>query len=264
MYGADNASSLSRASFFTESAGLHGDCHCVPFAGNGREHRHITVVNAVLLRALPVTDPEQLFELTRSNAQKPIATSFNYLFYRQLLNRNNLLEGCSARADLHVAGFTFASYLVTGFLFSFAPALQFWKSEPGYRLNGETASVPGTRIRWRKLLAGAQVAISFLLLIAAGLFLRSLQHLRDVHPGFDGHNVLAVSIDPTSNGYKQDQARAFYRKVAERVSQLPGVLAVSFARVGLIESFTWRSGVIIEGSQTRDGDAEPFWEHSRS
>jgi hypothetical protein len=130
--------------------------------------------------------------------------------------------------DLHMAGFTFASCLVTGFLFSFAPALEFWKSEPNYRLSGEAPRVLGTRIAWRKLLVSAQVAISFLLLIASGLFVRSLQHLRDVHPGFDSHNVLAVSIDPTSNGYKQDQARAFYRKVAERLSQLPGVSCGKF------------------------------------
>ena len=120
-------------------------------------------------------------------------------------------------ADWRVLAFTLAVSIATGLLFGLAPAMKTTRLEVAPELKGERARVPGTRILWRKALVSAQIGLSLLLLIGAGLFLRSLVKLRTMDPGFEKHHVLTLSMDPTQTGYDTERARQFYRAVAEKV-----------------------------------------------
>jgi predicted permease len=160
--------------------------------------------------------------------------------------------------DWRILSFTLGVSLATGVLSGLAPAVRSTRFELAPELKGETARLPGTRIVWRKALVSTQIALSLLLLIGAGLFLRSLANLRMVNIGFDSRNVLEIALDATLSGYKQDGARAFYRDVAERVSHLPGVLSTSYARNGLITGLSSPSGITLEGYQPKPGDPNPY------
>jgi predicted permease len=159
--------------------------------------------------------------------------------------------------DGHVLAFAVGLSLVTGLLFGLAPALGATRLEVAPELKGEPPRILGARIPWRKMLVSFQVAISVVLLIGAGLFLKSLNRLRSMDLGFDKRNVLEVSVDPTLNGYSQERARIFYRELQEKVSHLPGVLSVSFSRLGLVGGGDWGSGITVEGYQPKEGEPGP-------
>ena len=162
-----------------------------------------------------------------------------------------------ATPDMNVLAFTIGLSLVTGLFFGLAPALRSTRLELTPELKGETARVPGTKVAWPKALVSLQVALSLILLIGAGLFLRSLVRLRTMDTGFDKNNVLEVSMDPTLTGYTQQQAQVFYRKLQDRVSRLPGVESVSFSSIGLVSGSGWGSGIEVPGYQPKDGDPGP-------
>jgi hypothetical protein len=87
----------------------------------------------------------------------------------------------------------------------------------------------GRRQRVRSALVIAQVAVSLVLLVAAGLFVRSVQRAQSVDFGFDPRHVLNLSIDVSQQGLDETQGRSFYREVESRVQALPGVESVSYA-----------------------------------
>jgi predicted permease len=156
-----------------------------------------------------------------------------------------------------VLAFTLAISITTGILFGLAPAMKSTRLEVAPELKGEYSRLPGTRIVWRKALVSAQVGLSLILLIGAGLFLRSLLNLETADPGFDQHNVLSLSTDPALTGHDQDRARAFYRSMTYKVSHVPGVLSVSLSRIGLMDNSTWGSGITVEGYQPKEEDDGP-------
>jgi predicted permease len=160
--------------------------------------------------------------------------------------------------DLHVLGFTTGLSLATGILFGLAPALAATRVDVAPELKGEQQRMSGVRLPWRKMLISFQVAISVVLLIGAGLFLKSLNQLRTMGLGFDKRNVLEVSMDPTFNGYSQERAKTFFRDLQENVSRLPGVLSVSFNSLGLVSGSGWGSGITVQGYQPKEsGDPGP-------
>ena len=119
---------------------------------------------------------------------------------------------------------------------------------------GSTGSVlGGGSPKLRKGLVIAQVSLSLLLLIAAGLFMQSLRNLKTLNPGFEVKNLLAFDVDPTLNRYDRKWAAAYYRRLHERLNTLPGVEAHTFAVVPLLENDEWDNWVTIEGYQARDG-----------
>lgn len=160
-----------------------------------------------------------------------------------------------ATPDAHVLAFTLLVGLATGILFGIAPALWSVRVELSANLKGEESAVFG-RLTWPKAFVSFQVALSLLLLIGAGLFLKSLDKLRTLDLGFDKHNVLVVSADPTLIGYSQDRARAFYQEVRDRIAHLPGVLSVSLSNIGLLNG-SWGSGITVEGYQNKENDLGP-------
>ena len=106
---------------------------------------------------------------------------------------------------------------------------------------------PGRRFHLGKALVVVQVSLSTTVLIGAGLFVRTLQNLHDVHPGFDTRNILIFGIDPTLLRYRALQTRNLYRSLREQLAALPGVISVSYSSDSLLSGGLWTSGVHIEG-----------------
>jgi predicted permease len=125
--------------------------------------------------------------------------------------------------DWRVMLFSLGISLVAGAVFGLAPALQATRPVLTAALKDTTSQAGFSRSRLRSGLVVAQLALSLMILIAAGLMVRALQQLQTMSPGFDPANALAVSFDLGLQGYDQEKGQQFYRQVVERVESLPGV-----------------------------------------
>ncbi|TMB54133.1 MAG: FtsX-like permease family protein, partial [Chloroflexi bacterium] len=155
----------------------------------------------------------------------------------------------SPAPDLRILLFTAAVAIVTALVFGLAPALQSTRPDLAPTLKDQAGALAGgaRQARFRKALVAAQVALSLLLLVGAGLFVRSLMNLRRLGPGFPTERLLAFNLDPSLNAYKVDQSKAFYKQLTEELGGLPGVKAVGAASVGILQDNEWDSGVTVEG-----------------
>ena len=157
--------------------------------------------------------------------------------------------------DLPVLGFTLAVSMVTGLIFGLVPAIQSTRPELAGTLKDQAgAVVGGTSVMLRKSLVVAQVALSLLLLIGAGLFVQSLKNLRGVNPGFQTANLATFAVNPLLNGYKDDRVFQFYRQLHDRMNQLPGVTSSALAIMAVLDGNEWDSTVTVEGYSTKVGE----------
>jgi hypothetical protein len=119
----------------------------------------------------------------------------------------------STAPDWRILAFTLGLSLLTGILFGLAPALQSTRPSLATTLKDQVGSIVGGHsVGLRKTLVAAQVSLSLLLLIGAGLFIRSLGNLKDLDPGFRTANLIGFAVDPPMNGYKPDRSLDFYRR----------------------------------------------------
>ncbi|MEK6286963.1 MAG: ABC transporter permease [Acidobacteriota bacterium] len=153
--------------------------------------------------------------------------------------------------DGRVLAFTFALSLATGVIFGLAPALQASRPDLVPALKDEVSVVAQGRRRLslRNLLVVAQVALSLVLLIGAGLFLRSLKNAQDIDPGFEADKVLNAQLNINLLRYTKAQGQEFYRQVIERVEALPGVESASLARVVPMSGTGRSTSFQIEGQE---------------
>ncbi len=158
--------------------------------------------------------------------------------------------------DVRVLGFTIIASLLTGVIFGLAPALQSSRPDLITALKDESARAGRTwrRFGLRNLLVVTQVAVSLLLLVAAGLFLRSLINAQSVDVGFEDENVAIVSTNPDLVGLSKDEGRMFLHNVLDRAAALPGAEAVAVAdRIPLGQAIS-TFGVYVEGYEMPEGE----------
>lgn len=150
--------------------------------------------------------------------------------------------------------------VLTGILFGLVPAIQSTKPDIGRTLKDEAGAVVGGHAGMRKTLVVAQVALSFLLVLGAGLFLRTLNNLLNMGPGFHVDHLVALSVDPSIDGYTQPRTVTFYNQLLQTLAGVPGVKAVGMASVRILENNEWDSGMTVEASGAGKGvqTAEPF------
>ena len=149
----------------------------------------------------------------------------------KLANRIQLPMSVDFSADLHlsplVVAFAFGVSLLTGLLFGLAPALQATNPSLIPALKGE-APAGQSRSRASKGLVVAQMALSIVLLVSAGLFLRDLQNVTSVDKGFVAENLLIADLAPGLQGYSRARSEEFYRRMREKLTDSPNVKAVGF------------------------------------
>ncbi len=137
-----------------------------------------------------------------------------------------------------VLGFATALSVVVGVLFSLAPALRVSRVDLAPALK-EGAGGQGIGSRWRSGRLGQglivlQVALSLLLVVGAGLFLRTLDNLRSVDLGLRTDGILLFGLDPTLNKYSDDRLRSFYRDLLARLNKTPGVVSATASSMRLL------------------------------
>jgi predicted permease len=131
------------------------------------------------------------------------------------------------RIDWRVLSFTLSLSILTGMLFSLIPALQSSKPQLVPALKDETSMAGFRRSRLRNALVVAQITLSLVLLISAGLIVRSLQEAQRMRPGFNPENAVAFSFDVGLQGYDETKGRALQKQALERIQALPGVEAAA-------------------------------------
>ncbi|MBV8820249.1 MAG: ABC transporter permease [Acidobacteriaceae bacterium] len=169
----------------------------------------------------------------------------------------------SPEPDMRVLAFTLALSLVTGILFGLIPALRASRPDLWTTLKEAVGSIAGTggSLFLRKGLVAAQVALSFLLLFGAGLFVRSLHNLKSSETGFrDMSNLITFQVAPALNGYDAPHAMHFYQELLDNLRAVPGVRQAGFASVPALHGWEWDSGTSVEGHQAKDGeDMQAFY-----
>ncbi len=157
--------------------------------------------------------------------------------------------------DIRMLLFTFAISFITGVVFGLAPAVQATRAAVFPALKDEKgATLSRSKFRLRKALVVAQVALSLLLLIGAGLFVRSLRNLKNLNAGFRPDNTLVADIDPSRNGYKGQRLRDFYERLRERIEAVPGVRSVSLASITPLGGSRSNLFVSIDGYNYKQGE----------
>jgi predicted permease len=146
------------------------------------------------------------------------------------------------KPDVRVLAFTLVVAVTTGMLFGLAPALGATRPDLVPALKERLG-----RSRLARAFVVAQVAISLILLVTAGLFLRSLDKALDVNPGFDPANRISLSFDLGIQGYTDQQRGAFYARLLEQVRAMPGVRAASLASPLPLSGRVIGSAVSLEG-----------------
>jgi predicted permease len=150
--------------------------------------------------------------------------------------------------DARVLGFTLAVSLFTGILFGLAPAFRATGVDLAHSLkSGTLGTSPGARWSLPNTLVASQVALSLLLLVCAGLLVRTLRNLAKQDFGFKPEHVLEVGIDPRIAGYKQDQLNPLYQALLQRVNALPGVRVASLSLYSPMSGTNWSGQISVQG-----------------
>ncbi|MGH9853002.1 MAG: ADOP family duplicated permease, partial [Blastocatellia bacterium] len=156
--------------------------------------------------------------------------------------------------DKFVLSWMVVTSVLTGVVFGLAPALVASRPDLVAVIKGDAVGQLQTRRRWnlRGALVVAQVAISLIVLICAGLFLRSLNRAVHLDPGFSVENLVTMRMDPGLLAYSQDEGNRFYAEALRRIETLPGVRAVSLA-----DTLPLSEDDHTQGPMTKEGEPDP-------
>ena len=159
--------------------------------------------------------------------------------------------------DWRVLLFSLGVSVFAGAVFGLAPALQSTRPNLLNALKDTSAQGGASRTRLRSVLVVAQIAISLVVLIAAGLVVRTLQQLQTMNPGFDPKNALTMSFDLSLQGYDEARGQQFYRQLAQRLQALPGVKSAAISSyIPLSLNYNSRN-IYVEGEPIERGGNAP-------
>jgi predicted permease len=162
----------------------------------------------------------------------------------------------SASPDPRILAFTLGLTFVTGIVFGLVPALRASRPDPWTTLKDSVGSIAGTggSLFLRKGLVAAQVALSFLLLFGAGLFVRSLQNLKTTDTGIALDNLITFQVSPALSGYDDPRGALFDSQLVDRLRSAPGVKSAAYVAVSLLSGDEWDSSMAVEGHTFKDGE----------
>jgi predicted permease len=163
----------------------------------------------------------------------------------------------SSVPDMRVLLFAFSMMLLTVLVFGLAPAIQSSQADVAPNLKDRAGSgAGGKQVLLRKVLVSGQMALALLLLIGATLFLRTLANLQNSGPGYSTEHLMAFTIDPSLNGYVDDRAKDFFRRLNDDLQALPGVTSVGLSTMPMLQGHGWGNPVIAEGYSSDPGQEQ--------
>jgi predicted permease len=163
----------------------------------------------------------------------------------------------SATPDVRILLFALGLTFLTALVFGLVPALRASRPDLAHTLKDAVGTIAGSggSLFLRKGLVTAQVALSFLLLFGAGLFVRSLQNLKAKDTGFrDLDNLVTFQVSPALSGYDAPRVVHFYGELLQNIRALPGVRTAALASVALLHGGEWDNQTMVEGYQAKDGE----------
>ncbi len=146
--------------------------------------------------------------------------------------------------DGRVLAFVVGAMLVTSLVFGLLPAVRGSRTEITLSLKDRSGTLTGGGFSLRRMLVGIQVALSLLLLVGAGLFVRTLRNLENVGPGFPTDHLLTFRIDPSLNGYSDEVTKSFYERLNVNLQTVPGVTSVGFSSMPILRGYAWKNAVL--------------------
>jgi putative ABC transport system permease protein len=149
--------------------------------------------------------------------------------------------------DPRLLAFNFAIALGVSVLFSLAPAIQMLRPDIVNSLKQQTSTISGGTLSFRRLIVSLQVGLSVLLLVGAGLFVRTMQNLRLVDPGFNTSHLITFHVDPLLSGYTMEKIPLLHKKVLETMATLPGVEAAGATNDQEMADNGQQGNVTVEG-----------------
>ena len=162
----------------------------------------------------------------------------------------------TATPDARILGFTLVLTVLTALVFGLLPAFRASRPDPWTTLKDTIGSIAGGRgsVFVRKGLVTLQVALSFLLLFGAGLFVRSLHNLKSTDTGVALENLVTFQLAPSLSGYTPERATQFYDALLERLRAAPGVKSAAYISVPILAGDEWDSSVAVEGHNPAEGE----------
>lgn len=133
----------------------------------------------------------------------------------------------SSHPDLRILLFNFSLALLVSLIFSLAPAAQFWRPNLAPALKQQAMTAGSGPLRFRRISVAVQIGLSILVLVGAGLFVRTLHNLKSLNVGFQTDHLVTFSVQPTFAGYRPDQTRDLAQQILQTLAGLPGVRSVA-------------------------------------
>lgn len=165
-----------------------------------------------------------------------------------------------AEFDLRVVAAAVAISVLTGLLFSLAPAWQVRRVELNSTLKeGARSTIGGPRMMTKKLLVVFQVALSLLVVTGAGLFVRTLNNLKASPLGFRPEQILLFRMDPPRARYAGDALKDLYSRIERQIGEIPGVQSATLSDTALVAQDSSTTGIVPTGRTLPPGDARSSW-----
>jgi predicted permease len=146
--------------------------------------------------------------------------------------------------DGRMLAFVVGVMLLTSLIFGLLPAVRGSRTEITLSLKDRSGALSAGGISLRRMLVAVQVSLSLLLLFGAGLFVRTLRNLESLGPGFPTDHLLTFTIDPSLNGYSDEETKSFYERLNVNLQTMPGVTSVGFSAMPLLKGYAWQNAVL--------------------
>jgi putative ABC transport system permease protein len=199
-----------------------------------------------------------LLGLLGAAAGLAIAPLVTNTLVRLLTNANPGEAPYSTAIDMRVLLFTLGVAIVASLLFSMAPVLHFLRPDLANSLRQSTGTASRSTQRFRKLAVGMQIALSVLLLGGAGLFVRTLDHLRHQQVGFETGHLATFSFDPADSGYAEDRTTPIVTNALEAVQKIPGISSVAATTDPELAGNGTFNGYTVEGHKATEDEKLDF------